>query len=154
MFWKLKQGEKSLASEIDTSVHNKWNFKWLEATESTTVKCYGKTVEVAACVADWSAACVADSIDKIDKPGSAYCKWCCNICDLFLIHFLTFPFQFHFSVQILTQEKIQKAQNHMFNFSVLLLYQTVYYVTAVITPEWRLKCSAQTESMWWSKLAF
>ena len=72
MFRKLSKGEKALVSEIDASVKNKWNWRWLEEKiETSLTLSYGKDRKVRKVEI-----CASDCIQKISAPGQAFCFWC------------------------------------------------------------------------------
>ena len=70
MFRRLRIEEKVAVTEIDSTVNNNWNWKWLEETKKHKV-----ALQFRKDPQEFELR-VGDSIEKIDKAGSAYCNWC------------------------------------------------------------------------------
>ena len=62
----LKEGDKASVKTIDSSVRNKWSWKWTEeVVERSFDRGIGKVKYK-----------LGDCISKVDIPGVAWCLWC------------------------------------------------------------------------------
>ena len=62
-----RKGEKTAVTEIDATMKNKWNLRWLEEKVKTNVTFTGEKDHV------------SHEVELCVKPGQAFCAWCHEI---------------------------------------------------------------------------
>ena len=75
MFRKLLQGEKATVTEVDATMKNKWNWKWLEEKVQTNVT----LTREKDCVSCNMEGCMGGLIHKVNQLSQALCAWCHEI---------------------------------------------------------------------------
>ena len=72
MFQRLGKQDKARVCEIEHGVKNKWNWTWPDVKKKATVTLdFGQQRSVREIEL-----VVGDAIEKVDRPGVAWCRWC------------------------------------------------------------------------------
>ena len=61
----LKEGDKTAVKAIDSSVKNRWSWKWPDEILEHSFGNFGPNKYK-----------IGECIKKIDVPGTAWCMWC------------------------------------------------------------------------------
>ena len=71
----LKEGDKTAVKAIDSSVKNRWSWKWPDEILEHSFGNFGPIKYK-----------IGECIKKIDVPGTAWCMWCEETFDASLCH--------------------------------------------------------------------